>query len=44
MRDFLNHSYHNINLSIIWNALSRDVPSLKEACERILDDISQKKR
>ena len=40
MRDFLNHSYHNINLSTVWKAISRDVPSLKEACEKILSDIS----
>ena len=40
MRDFLNHSYHNINLSTIWKAISRDAPSLKDACERILIDIS----
>jgi uncharacterized protein with HEPN domain len=42
MRDFLNHSYHNINLSIVWEALTEDIPLLKEACERILIDISQK--
>ena len=40
MRDFLNHSYHSINLSTVWKAISRDVPSLKETCEKILRDIS----
>jgi uncharacterized protein with HEPN domain len=40
MRDFLSHSYHNINLSTVWKAISRDVPSLKEVCEKILKDIS----
>jgi len=43
MRDFLSHSYHDINLSIVWKAISRDVPSLKAVCERILDDISKGK-
>jgi len=40
MRDFLNHSYHNINLSTVWKAISRDVPLLKAVCENILRDIS----
>ncbi|MCL2607491.1 MAG: DUF86 domain-containing protein [Methanomassiliicoccaceae archaeon] len=40
MRDFLNHSYHNINLSTVWEAVTEDAPLLKEVCERILRDIS----
>ena len=40
MRDFLNHSYHNINLSTVWETMTKDIPSLKEACERIIGDIS----
>jgi uncharacterized protein with HEPN domain len=38
-RDFIAHSYHKIDLSIVWMTISEKIPALKKICEKILDEI-----
>lgn len=36
MRDKLIHDYFGVNLEIVWEAVEKDVPTLKEKIERLL--------
>jgi uncharacterized protein with HEPN domain len=39
MRNVLVHGYFDIDQDIVWDAVIRDVPSLKPAVERLLTDL-----
>jgi len=41
MRNVLVHGYFEIDTDIVWEAASRDVPSLKPAVERLLDTLEK---
>jgi len=28
MRDFLTHSYHNVEMSVVWNTITQNIPAL----------------
>lgn len=36
MRDFVNHRYFGIDLSVVWDTVERDIPVLAAAVTRIL--------
>ncbi len=36
MRNIVIHDYDNVNIEILWNTLSIDIPTLKKDIERIL--------
>lgn len=38
MRDRLTHDYFGVDLSLVWVAVERDVPTLKVAVEALLSD------
>lgn len=35
LRDFITHEYHRIDLTIVWDIVSRDLPSLISELERL---------
>ena len=37
-RNVLIHNYGNIDLSLVWFALTEDIPTLKRQCERIVSE------
>lgn len=37
-RNFYVHAYGAIDLPSVWNTLCEDIPALKSACERLLDE------
>ena len=39
MRNVLVHGYFDIDTDIVWHAVSRDVPALKPAIERLLASL-----
>lgn len=39
MRNAMVHAYHAVDLSIVWNVVNSDVPLLKAAVERMLEEI-----
>ena len=41
MRDFLVHSYFQIDLDIVWDAASNKVPALESPVRRLLDSLDQ---
>jgi len=44
MRNVLVHGYFEIDTDIVWEAASRDVPSLKPAVERLLGTLEESDR
>ncbi len=38
MRNAMVHAYHAVDLSIAWNVVNVDVPILKAAVERMLEE------
>jgi uncharacterized protein with HEPN domain len=36
MRNVLSHEYFNIDVDILWVAISRDIPKLKEQVQSLL--------
>jgi uncharacterized protein with HEPN domain len=40
MRNVLSHEYFNIDVDILWVAISRDIPKLKEQVQSLLKEIS----
>jgi len=41
LRDVISHRYEGINLRLIWEMITSDVPSLKRDCESILTELTQ---
>lgn len=39
MRNVLVHGYFEIDVDIVWDAATRDVPALKPAVERLLEEL-----
>jgi len=39
MRDVVAHSYHRIELEVVWSTMVEDVPALKNMCEKILLEL-----
>lgn len=39
MRDVLAHEYFGVNLRRVWATVQRDLPPLRQAIARILDDL-----
>lgn len=39
MRDRLIHDYGSVNLRIVWNAASKELPSLEPQIRQILDEL-----
>lgn len=37
IRDILIHNYLSVDLEIIWNAITRNLPKLKEQVEKIVN-------
>lgn len=37
MRNYIIHEYFRVNLDVVWEAISNDLPRLKQAIESILD-------
>jgi uncharacterized protein with HEPN domain len=40
MRDKLIHAYFGINKAIIWRTVRDDIPPLRSAVQRLLDDLA----
>ena len=40
MRDKLIHAYFGINKAIIWRTIRDDIPPLRSAVQRLLDDLA----
>lgn len=38
-RDILSHEYENVNTTMFWNTIIKDVPKLKKDCEAILIEL-----
>ncbi|MEK6720583.1 MAG: DUF86 domain-containing protein [Chloroflexota bacterium] len=41
MRDHLVHGYFGVDLDIVWNAVTEDLPGLRAAVEMLLDHASE---
>ncbi len=41
MRNILVHGYFQIDTEIVWNAVQRDVPELKAAVQKLLDNLTK---
>jgi uncharacterized protein with HEPN domain len=44
MRNVLVHGYFGIETALVWDAATRDVPALKPAIERLLDELEEADR
>ena len=42
LRDRITHRYESIELQIIWEIITADIPSLKADCESVLNDFKGK--
>ncbi len=40
MRNFLIHEYDDIDLSVIWQTIQKELSPLKTSCEKILEDLN----
>ncbi|MDR6856605.1 DUF86 domain-containing protein [Variovorax guangxiensis] len=40
MRNRVSHGYFTVDLSIVWQAIQRDIPLLGAQLQRLLDDLS----
>ena len=38
MRDIIAHGYHRIDLDEVWITITEEIPALKEACKKILNE------
>jgi uncharacterized protein with HEPN domain len=41
-RNVLVHDYLGINLNRVWEIIEKDIPSLREAAKKMLNDIQEK--
>lgn len=41
MRDVVIHGYDNVNLRIVWDVITRDIPEIKPQIEQILADFEE---
>ena len=41
MRNFLIHGYHNVEEDLVWEAISLDLPLIREKIARYLEDINK---
>ncbi|GLV48964.1 DUF86 domain-containing protein [Thermus sp. LT1-2-5] len=41
MRNVLVHSYFQIDLDVVWNTVTKDLPVLKASLERLLDQLGE---
>lgn len=41
MRNIMAHKYGNIDKTVVWEAVKYDIPSLKNNCIKIIDNISE---
>jgi len=41
LRDIITHKYEGIDLRIIWEIITSDVPPLKRDCESILAELER---
>jgi uncharacterized protein with HEPN domain len=41
MRNILVHTYFDIDIDVVWNAVRRDIPALKPSIERLLASLRQ---
>ena len=44
MRNVLVHGYFDIDADIVWEAARRDVPALRSALQRLLQEIEDRER
>jgi uncharacterized protein with HEPN domain len=44
MRDILAHEYFGVNLRRVWATVQRDLPPLRQAIARLLDDLEDEDR
>ena len=42
MRDKLIHDYFGVNLQLVWDAVERDLPILKQKIDRLLEALGKK--
>ena len=42
MRDKLIHDYFGVNLQLVWDAVERDLPILKQKIDRLLEALGEK--
>jgi uncharacterized protein with HEPN domain len=42
MRDRIIHGYDNVDLQIVWDVVKRDIPNIRPAIRRILEDHGDK--
>lgn len=42
MRDKVVHGYFGINLEVVWETATRDLPQVKQLVERALRDMDKK--
>lgn len=40
MRDKIGHHYNDIKLMVLWGTITKDLPKLKQYCEKILSELS----
>ena len=44
MRDIVIHGYFGVDLEVIWKTVREDLPPLREAAGRMLEDIERRER
>jgi len=44
MRNRVSHGYFDIDLDVVWNTVTRDLPKLQESVTRILSELSGSRR
>lgn len=42
MRNILIHEYFGIHLKIVWNSVKKDIPKLKKAIQKLLEEVDSK--
>ena len=40
-RNYYVHAYGSIDVSSVWDTLNRDIPALKNSCEKILENADR---
>lgn len=41
MRDKLIHEYFGVDLNLVWDAVQRDIPRLRDEVQKILDGLDR---
>ena len=41
MRDKLIHEYHGVDLEIVWEVIKKEIPPLKPAFEKVLEELEE---